>query len=76
METAPLMCHARVECSDAPKANASHRCGCAIIKRTVKRAKMSFSHVNRPNVTMDSLAVANTFSINHIAYHLITNVIW
>lgn len=77
METAPRqLCHARVECSDAPKANASHHCGCATIKRTVKRARMSFSHASRPSVTMDSLAVANTSSINHIAYHRTTNVIW
>jgi hypothetical protein len=76
METAPQMCHARVECLDALKANVSHHYGFAIIKRTVKKAKMNFSHVHRLIVKMDNLVVANTFSINHIVYHLIINVTW
>lgn len=76
METAPSSCHARAECSDVPRANVYHHCGCAIIKRTARRARMNFSHVLRPTVKMDNSVAANTYSIRHIVYRPIINVIW
>lgn len=37
---------------------------------------MNFSHVRRPIATTDNSAVANTYSIRHIAYRRIRSVIW
>lgn len=75
MET-PQSCHARAECFDVPKANVFRRFGCAIIRKTARKAKMSFSHARRQTVTMDNSVAANMSSTRHSAFHLITNVIW
>lgn len=58
---------------DAPTAIASHRFGCVIIKRTVKKARMNFSHVLRQTVKMASLVVVDMNSTKHIVCRRTTN---
>lgn len=69
-------CHVQRECLNAPRANAYLKYGFVIIKRTVKKARMSFSHVHRQTARMDNLVVDVMSSIRHFAFHLIKNVIW
>jgi len=74
--TATAPCHARVECSNVPKANVFHRCGCATIKRTARRARTSFSHVRRPTARWDSSVAASTSSTRLTAFRRTTSATW
>lgn len=68
------LCHVLAECFSVPTANAYHKFGCVTIKRTVRRARMNFSHVLHPTVKMASLVVVDMSLIRHIVFHHIISV--
>lgn len=65
-----------MECFVVLMENVYRHCGYAIIKRIVRKARMSSSLARHPIATTVSLAVGNTFSIRHIVSLLTTNAIW